>query len=99
ILYSLDNKLIVNDKEIDSLQVLKNDRAEDGTIKEEAQPIYDKSEVFLEEYNKKNSNSLEIEVAGIVDNELILLAINQTENPIKNLSFDLNLEGIFENER
>src|SRR5699024_12823851 len=42
---------------------------------------------------------LEIEVAGIVDNELILLAINQTEKPIKNLSFDLNLEGIFENER
>src|SRR5699024_1423973 len=44
-------------------------------------------------------DSLQVEVAGIVDNEIILLAINQTEKPIKNLSFDLNLEGIFENER
>src|SRR5699024_10171023 len=82
-----------------SLQVLKNDRAQDGTIKEKAQPIYEKSEAFLEDYNKKNSNSLEIEDAGIVDNELILLAINQTEKPIRNLSFDLNLEVIYENER
>lgn len=99
ILNPLSNNLSVKANEVDSLQVLKNDRAQDGTIKEEAQPIYDKSEAFLEDYNKKNSNSLEIEVAGIVDNELILLAINQTEKPIKNLSFDLNLEGIFENER
>src|SRR5699024_5357305 len=98
ILNPLSNNLSVKANEVDSLQVLKNDRAQDGTIKEEAQPIYDKSEAFLEDYNKKNYNSLEIEVAGIVDNELILLAINQTEKPIKNLRFDLNLEGILENE-
>src|SRR5699024_12818522 len=99
ILNPLSNNLSVKANEVDSLQVLKNDRAQDGTIKEEAQPIYDKSEAYLEDYNKKNSNSLEIDDAGIVDNELILLAINHTEKPIKNLSFDLNLEGIYENER
>src|SRR5699024_4496698 len=83
ILNPLSNNLSVKANEVDSLQVLKNDRAQDGIIKEEAQPIYDKSEAFLEDYNKKNSNSLEIEVAGIVDNELILLAINQTEKQIE----------------
>src|SRR5690625_591619 len=71
ILNPLSNNLSVKANEVDSLQVLKNDRAQDGTIKEEAQPIYDKSEAFLEDYNKKNSNSLEIEVAGIVENERI----------------------------
>src|SRR5699024_7514752 len=99
ILNPLSNNLSVKANEVDSLQVLKNDRAKDGTIKEEAQPIYDKSEAFLEDYNKKNSNSLEIEVAGIVDNELILLAINQTEKQIKNLNYDLNKEAIIENKR
>ena len=75
---------IVKADEANSLQILKNDRSEDGGIKEGSQPIYDKSEDFLKDYTKKDSKKLEVEVIGLVDEELILLAINETSKPIKN---------------
>lgn len=90
-------KLIVKADETDSLQILKNDRSEDGGIKEESKIIYDESEAFLDKYTEKNSGKLEVELVGVIDEELILLAINETSKPIKNLSFDLSLEGLFEN--
>lgn len=92
-------KLIVKADEADSLQVLKSDRSEDGGIKEDSQLIYDESEAFLNDYTKKSSDKLEVEIVGLVDDELILLAINETSKPIKDLSFDLNLDGSFENKK
>lgn len=88
---------VVKADETGSLQILKNDRSEDGNIKEEAQPIYDKSEAFLDNYTKPKSDKLEVEVVGLVEDELILLAINETSKPIKNLSFNLSLDGLYEN--
>ncbi len=92
-------KIIVKADEADSLQVLKSDRSEDGGIKEDSQVIYDKSETFLDGYTKKGSDKLEVEIVGLVDDELILLAINETSKPIKDLSFDLNVDGLFENKK
>lgn len=93
----LNGKLIVEANETDNLQILKNDRSPDGGIKEDAQIIYDKSEEFLKKYTKKDSNTLQVHVLDVIDNKLILLAINETNKPIKNLSFDLSVDDLFEN--
>lgn len=95
----ISGNLIVEADEVQNLQILKNDTAEDGGIKENAQPIYDKSEEFLKGYTKTNSNKLEIELVDVVDEKLILLAINKTNKPIKDLKFDLNIEGLFESKQ
>lgn len=89
-------KLVVNADELNNLQILKNDRSENGGIKEESQVIYDKSEAFLEDYTKQDSNKLELEVLDVIDDKLILLAINETKKPIKDISFELSIEGMFE---
>ena len=88
--------LIAEADEVNNLQILKNDRSEDGGIKEDSQPIYDKTEEFLKGYTKTDSNNLEVELVDVIDEKLVLIAINQTSKPIKDLSFDLSIEGLFE---
>lgn len=90
---------VVKANEINNLQILKNDRAQDGGIQEGSQPIYDRTEEFLAGYTKPDSEKLEVELVDVIDEKLILIAVNQTNKPIKDLSFDLSIEGLFEDKQ
>lgn len=72
-------------------QVLKSDRTKDGEIKKESQKTYDLVNDYLENNSISESKELSIQVLGLIDDQLVLLAINGTDKPIKNISFNLTL--------
>ena len=85
--------------ESSNLQILKNDVSQDGVIKEESQDVYNMSETYLKDYTKNSSKELEVEIVDVVDGQLILLAINGTDKPIKNLRFDMTAKNLFKDKQ
>ncbi len=85
--------------ESNNLQILKNDVSQDGVIKEEVEDVYNMSKAYLKEYTKSSLKELEVEIVNVVNDQLILLAINGTDKPIKNLKFDMTVEQLFEDKQ